>query len=60
VLWLGAAIGAAAGLLIATLINVNCDSLLEQLDGCYRLDIRVALGVGAVFGGMIGWTRDRS
>jgi hypothetical protein len=47
---IGAALGAFAGLLIATLINVNCDPVEELIEDCTRINIWLAMLIGAIAG----------
>jgi hypothetical protein len=50
----GAGIGAIVGLIIATIWNVNCDSLVEAASGCTRLEPTPMVGTGVAVGFIAG------
>lgn len=51
---LGGTIGAFAGLVLATLVNANCDSIVEVADGCTRLHIGWVAFYGLLLGAASG------
>jgi hypothetical protein len=50
----GIGLGALVGLLVASLYNSNCDSLIEIANGCSRVKVSFAVGAGAFVGLIVG------
>lgn len=55
----GAILGGLGALVVVTLLNFNCDSLLEQIEGCERFDAKKAMIWGAIAGAVFTYIWDR-